>query len=417
MKLRRWGIAALAASLVGIGALPVQARNQENVGAPSPEAAQQATDAMGQGNQAGQIDHMGPMDDLGQSEFSPMESCLDNRCGSYSDGGGTGGLLGMMSGGRRVMAVAGAQYIYAQATFSDATAFLEQNIVTGNEVIHQIDFGYNSSYAFYGGFYLPDCGGALLFNYTRLTSDGNYAADRIPGTTNILGPYEINNNIQGHASVSTNSYGINFAKTIPLGCLFGCADCGDCCDDACCDAAGGSGRGGCGAGWCPAWDITWYGGVRWADVNWDNTISATQASPNFPESARTSLNFDGFGGHIGLLGRRYLGKRGMFSVYGRGDLSVLFGNVDIQRTTTNLGGISTLSTTNDITVPVTEVELGGSAHLGSHVTASAGYFWAAWHDLGMSPTYSFQQQIQFSHFDDANILGWNGLFGRVEVAF
>jgi hypothetical protein len=129
------------------------------------------------------------------------------------------------------------------------------------------------------------------------------------------------------------------------------------------------------------------------------------------------LNFDGFGGHIGLLGRRYLGKRGMFSVYGRGDLSVLFGNVDIQRTTTNLGGISTLSTTNDITVPVTEVELGGSAHLGSHVTASAGYFWAAWHDLGMSPTYSFQQQIQFSHFDDANILGWNGLFGRVEVAF
>ena len=50
------------------------------------------------------------------------------------------------------------------------------------------------------------------------------------------------------------------------------------------------------------------------------------------------------------------------------------------------------------------------------VTLSAGYFWSAWHDLGMSPEYNYDQ-FQISHFDDANILGWNGLFGRVEVAF
>jgi hypothetical protein len=420
MKLRTWAVAALAACLV---ASTARAKNQEAIAPPPPAAGQQMAQPRGMGQPGmGQMD-MGPLSEE-QSElgsFGSCESCLDDRCGSYDGGagGGYGGLLGMMSGGRRLQFVGGAQYIYAQATFSEATAFLEQNIVTGQEIIHQVDFGYSSSYAVYGGFYLPDCGGALLFNYTRLTSNGDFAADRIPGTTNIFGPFEINNNIQGHATVGLNSFGLNFAKTIPLGCLMGCKDCGDSCDDCCttgCDANGCS-CGGCGCGWCPAWDITWYGGFRFANVNWDNTISATQASPQFPESSRSTLNFDGFGGHVGLLGRRYIGKRGLFSLYGRGDFSVLFGNVDIERVSTNIAGVTSLSTSNDITVPVTEIELGGSAHLGAHATVSGGYFWAAWHDLGMSPTYSFQNQIEFSHFDDANILGWNGLFGRVEVAF
>jgi hypothetical protein len=424
MKLRTWVVAALAACLV---ASTAHAKSQEAI---APPAGQQMAQPMpGAGQNMGQQPHMGEQGPMGQMDMGPLdqeqselqsygscESCLNDPSGSYD--GGYGGLVGMMTGGRRLMFVGGAQYIYAQATFSDATAFLEQNIVTGQEIIHQVDFGYSSSYALYGGFYLPDCGGALLFNYTRLTSNGDYAADRIPGTTNIFGPFEINNNIRGHATVGLNSYGINFAKTIPLGCLCGCKDCGDSCDDCCtgCDANGCS-NGGCAGGWCPAWDITWYGGVRFATVNWDNTISATQASPQFPESARSTLNFNGFGGHMGLLGRRYLGKRGLFSVYGRGDFSVLFGNVDIERVTSNIAGVTTLTTSNDITVPVTEIELGASAHLGARATVSGGYFWAAWHDLGMSPTYSFQNNIEFSHFDDANILGWNGLFGRLEVAF
>ncbi len=79
--------------------------------------------------------------------------------------------------------------------------------------------------------------------------------------------------------------------------------------------------------------------------------------------------------------------------------------------------ISFLRTSNEITVPVTEVELGASAHLGQHATLSAGYFWAGWHDLGMSPTYDYQATFQISHFDDANILGFNGFFARAEVAF
>ena len=67
-------------------------------------------------------------------------------------------------------------------------------------------------------------------------------------------------------------------------------------------------------------------------------------------------------------------------------------------------------------IPVTEIELGGSAHLGSRATVSAGYFWAAWHDLGMRDEYGFTQ-FQLSHYDDANILGFDGFFARAEVTF
>ena len=39
-------------------------------------------------------------------------------------------------------------------------AYVEQNAIEGGETWHQIDFDYNSSYSFYGGVYLCDCGGS-----------------------------------------------------------------------------------------------------------------------------------------------------------------------------------------------------------------------------------------------------------------
>jgi hypothetical protein len=386
MKLKSWGIAALAACLVAAGAHPLR---------------------------AGEQDELGPVDmasEMEQSEFGTYNSC--NSCPT-GGGYGSGGMLGGLMGNRPIQIVAGAEYIYAQATFSEALAYVEQDPISGGETFHQIDFGYNSSYSFYGGFYLPDCGGALIFDYTRLTSDGSFAASET-STTDIFGPFEIDGNIAGHASVDLKSYDLGVAKTIPLGCLLSGAQCGDSCDDAC----AGSGCDGCGGGWCPAWDITWSGGVRFANVGWNNGLTAFDPNNNNAviDSANTTLNFDGFGGRVGIMGRRYIGQRGLFSLYAKGDFSVLFGNVDLETVITNVAGSAFLRTSNDITVPVTEVELGGSAHLGAHATLSAGYFWSAWHDLGMSPTYSFDA-FQISHFDDANILGFNGLFARAEVAF
>lgn len=385
MKLATWGSAALAVCLAMGGAAPLLAQQSESIAASSMAS---------------------EMDDSSYGSYDSCNTCPTGGCGSD-------GLFGGL-GNRPVQLVFGAEYIYAQATFSEALAYVEQNAIEGGETWHQIDFDYNSSYSFYGGFYLCDCGGSVLFDYTRMTSDGDYAASESTGV-DIFGPFEIDGNIEGHADVDLKSYDLSFAKTIPLGCLLGGAGCGDCCDDTCC--GDGSCGNGCGGGWCPAWDITWSGGIRYANVGWGNTITATDPNSSiFIDSANTSLNFDGFGGRVGLLGRRYIGKRGLFSVYGRGDWSVLFGNVDIETIVTNQAGSAFLRTSNDITVPVTEIELGASAHLGQHATLSAGYFWSAWHDLGMSPEYSFDQ-FQISHYDDANILGWNGLFGRVEVAF
>ena len=49
---------------------------------------------------------------------------------------------------------------------------------------------------------------------------------------------------------------------------------------------------------------------------------------------------------------------------------------------------------------------------------SAGYFISAWHDLGMRDEYGFDVPgLQLSHYDDANILGFDGFFARVDVAF
>jgi hypothetical protein len=354
--------------------------------------------------------------EMDDSNYGSYDSCNSCPTGGY----GSDGLLGGL-GDRDMQLVFGAEYIYAQATFSEALAFIEQNAIEGGETWHQIDFDYNSSYSFYGGVYLCDCGGSVIFDYTRMTSDGDYAASESTGI-DIFGPFEIDGNIEGHADVDLKSYDLSFAKTIPLGCLLGGAGCGDCCDDTCCgDGSCGSG---CGGGWCPAWDITWSGGIRYADVGWGNQLTAFDPNASVPtviDSANTTLDFEGFGGRVGLLGRRYIGKRGLFSVYGRGDWSVLFGDVDIETIVTNPSGSAFMRTSNDITVPVTEVELGASAHLGQHATLSAGYFWSAWHDLGMSPEAVFQQggapRFETSHYDDANILGWNGLFGRVEVAF
>jgi hypothetical protein len=389
MKLTTWGSAALAACLVAATAAPLRAQSEEEI---SPEHLSA---------------EMGPADmgDAMEGAYGSYDSC--ETCSTGYCENGDGGLMGRLSGGRNMQLIAGAEYIYAQATFSDALAFVEQDTVAGGETFHQIDFDYENSYSFYGGLYMPDCGGAVILDYTRLRSSGDYAAAD-SAFTNIFGNFEIDGNIEGEAEVELDSYDLSFAKTIPLGCLVDGANCGDCCDDAC----------GSGCGWCPAWDITWSGGVRFADVGWSHGVVATDPnSTAFIDSAVTTLDFDGFGGRVGLLGRRYLGKRGLFSVYGKGDWSVLFGEVDINTIVTNVGGPAFFRTSNDITVPVTEIELGGSAHLGAHATLSAGYFWSAWHDLGMSPSTNFGNLFQISHYDDANILGWNGFFARAEIAF
>jgi len=404
MKLTTWGALALALGFAAPADLRAQSRSQ--------------------------VEQTADVHDVGEADASVADELQDTELAQYTvaSAGGRGGAgSSAMSAAlldRPIVLVAGAEYIYARPNFSEALAYVEQDIVNGRENWVQYDFGYDSTYSFYGGVYLADCGGAVIFDWTRLTGDASFAAASVPGQTAIFGPYEVDGNVEGFANVELNSYDLSFAKTIPLGCATGgCgAACGTSCDDACSgDGCSGDGcSGGCAAACCPPWDITWSGGLRWADVNWARGLTAFDVQNNNAviNSATTTMDFQGFGGRIGLAGRRYLGPQGRLSLYAKGDLSVLLGDIDVNTVVFDASSSSTGSFGTRCThiVPVTEIELGGTLHLGAHAHLTAGYFFSAWHDLGFRDQYNFNQ-FQLSHYDDANILGWDGLFGRVEINF
>ncbi|MEM8944648.1 MAG: Lpg1974 family pore-forming outer membrane protein [Planctomycetota bacterium] len=327
----------------------------------------------------------------------------------FGGGGGRAGLgvgLGFME--RPGQFFFGAEYIYARASFSEALAFVvrDSNAVSGGDEFVEYDFDYTSSYSFYGGYRVPDCGCAIVFDFTRLQSDAAISIDPIAGQS-VFGPYEINDSQRNYADVDIQSYDIGLARAIPLG-GFACCNCGT----------------GVGA-FCPYWDISWSAGLRFAEVGWgrsQNQLDATTLAVT--DTADTALSFEGVGGRVGIGGRRYFGEQRWFSIYANGDISLLVGNMAIS--TITQGGLNgstpqapVFSHRNSArrVIPVTEIEAGASAHVGNHLTLSSGYFISAWHDLGMRDTYDFGGAFQVSHYDDANILGFDGFFARAEIAF
>lgn len=362
--------------------------------------------------------------------------------------GGVGGVGGV-GGGRNGLGLGfgvleqpgqlffGAEYIYARASFSEALAYIvrDSNNPTGGDEFVEYDFDYQSSYGFYAGYRVPDCGCVIVFDYARYQSDAT--ANVVPEVgQEIFGPYEVNGSQQNSADVDLQSYDLGVARTIPLGgcfCKPCCGDpcCGDdccgggCCDDGCCDCGDACGCGS-GCGFCPFWDITWSAGLRFAEVGW-NRNQQSFGNPTTDRSVITQLNFDGVGGRVGIGGRRYFGRSRFASIYAQGDISLLVGNMSISTITQGLDPTNpqppAFSHRNSArrVIPVSEIEAGASAHMGNHLTLSAGYFIAAWHDLGMRDQYDFNGQngglLQLDHYDDANILGFDGFFARAEVAF
>lgn len=349
--------------------------------------------------------------------WDAQQAAFNQVVGSTSFGGAGGvpqrsGYLAADLMTRPIQLVAGVEYLYARANFSEALAYVQQDVtsVEGGENWIQYDFDYDSSYSVYGGVYLCDCGGSVIFDFNRLQSDASFAAVDTNQFENF-GRYEVNGDIEGSADVDLKSYDLSFSKTIPLGTPLACGGC-DSCGPIGCDSC----VDGCVS--CPAWDITWSGGIRYAEVEWGRGATSFDraADDAVIDSYQTRMDFDGFGGRLGLAGRRYIGPRGMFSLYAKGDWSLLVGDITVNTVVSNLSGDAFMNTSCNHVVPVTEIELGGTIHVGCHANITAGYFWSAWHDLGMRDTYFFNQ-FQTSHFDDANILGWDGLFVRGEVAF
>ncbi|HEX3599642.1 MAG TPA: hypothetical protein VHU84_05830, partial [Lacipirellulaceae bacterium] len=187
------------------------------------------------------------------------QGCCESGCASgCCDSGGSGicNMMGMSNGEFFVTA----DYLAVHASFSQATARVIDDQGTGSDQFIPLDFNYQSSFRIGGGWKSCCCGDQVRFMYTQMTSDASTQAffgDLVPeeagpppgGVTNI------------RANVDARTMDFECAKTIPLGGQ--CCECGDCCNP-CCNG-------------CPAWDLTWSGGVRWADVGWQESFVANDS--------------------------------------------------------------------------------------------------------------------------------------------
>jgi hypothetical protein len=196
-----------------------------------------------------------------------------------------------------------------------------------------------------------------------------------------------------------------------LGGSSGCG-CGDCCGSCSC--------GGCCSS-CPAWDLRWSGGFRAADVEWRRIYAALGTADEFLEDSVSSMEFDGAGLKVGLEGRRYFCQSGWLSVYAKGDLSLLYGDLEFSTVATAEGGtapdaINRVSTTSNQIIPVTDLEVGVASQVSCYGRLTAGYLLSAWHDLGFRDEFPVGGDFPVT-YDDANILGFDGFFARLEYAF
>jgi hypothetical protein len=333
-------------------------------------------------------------------------------CGGACDGGcGMGGGLGPAGlgagglAGRSGQAFFGADWLHVRADVSDSTAFVERDITNLNaptDTFHQTDFDYNSSYRFFGGYRFTDCCGEVLLTYTRFRSEALMTSPDATATRQFNAPFEVNAITPGSrltidVDIDADVYDVDFGRTLPLG-----SPLGDCCPN-----------------WCPAWDIQWFFGGRYADIDWtrDSVTTDPNAITSANISSRSRMSFDGAGPRFGINGRRYFGSNGNFSVFAKGAISVLLGDVDYVTTAVSAtpGVVPTQLASFTRLIPVTEIEVGGSVHLSENLTISGGYLFSAWHDLGFGDQYFATLTPVF--YDDANILGFDAAFLRAEVAY
>lgn len=339
------------------------------------------------------------------------DGCCDSGCcENYGccDSCGGGGCCG--NGQMFVFA----DYLLVQSNFSESTAFIRQDLGAGNDYFVPFDFDYDSSYRVGGGWRNCGCGDAIRFMYTRLASDAETTA--FPGD---IVPFSADPPPDGRtditADVTARLYDLECVKIIPLGgqCGGGCGDacgCGDCCGKS-----------------CPAWDISWSGGIRWGDIGWNRRYQAFDDTNFEVTDARTGMVFHGGGLRTGLEGRRYFFCDGWLSIYGKGNISLLLGDVHMNTSRESDSGATFVSQTfvNREIIPVTELEAGLTAQVSCHCAFTAGYLFTGFHDLGFRNAIDVcdcddgatVSPLLATHHDDANILGFNGLFIRAEYGF
>jgi hypothetical protein len=361
----------------------------------------------------------------GHGDFPPYEGNPYGDCYGGSPACGDGCRESKSnwccSGGQYFVA---ADYLYVQAGFSEALAFVDNQLTNGTTSFDHVEmeFDFTSSYRFGGGYRLAECGEEIRFLYTRLKSDheSGFTSEFVNNQPRFLIPFKPpqfdGGDVDINAGVDVKSFDWEWAKTIPLGCNSGCG-CGDACGSEC----GGCGDP-CGRA-CPLWDVSWSAGARYAEGDWFRSWHTFNTTPDEIGSAVSEMDFWGAGAKVGLEGRRYFFNSGWLSAYAKGDISLLWGEVQFDTVSRNqldpnLPTETTVSKQNEQIFPVTEIEAGLSAQVTCNSRVHAGYLLSAWHDLGFRDDFLTDPQLTFPFFyDDANILGFQGVFVRAEFAY
>ncbi len=314
----------------------------------------------------------------------------------------------------------GGEYLLVRPHFSDSTAFIRNeatqngNDFTFNEQSVDFDYGYRSQFRGYLGFRLDQCQSELRFTFWNMnfntTAPAQQAVPAIPAGQ-VIPPITFVNNIDtaadnpgdvisANSSLNLNVYDIDFSKRV----TFNKVPCGSNCGDPCFVP-------------CPGWDMQFTLGVRVADVNraYGSQILDAQGAQN--SIGQVEGKFVGAGPRVGILGRRFFGRRGTWYVYGNGAGSLLLGNYErnISRFTVD-NGVTLLTTSNGDqtrTIPVAEIEVGVAYQPNRWVNLSAGWLFQAWWDLGAYEA----ADASFIALDDSNIMSFDGLTIRGEITF
>ncbi len=285
---------------------------------------------------------------------------------------------------------AGSDFLFIRPHFSEAYAFVKLTQVSASPLVTEAEatnshFGYEGSVRAFTG-YRFDSGAELQFTFTHLHGDASSTG--VPQAANEIFVDPLGNlatlgdMIHTNTSVETNVYDFDFTMPIALN--------------------------------NPHFGVKWSAGARIADVNEDYDALTLGPASSFVSSVRYSADFIGAGPRVGLEGRWLPRCDSCFSLFAKGAGSLLVGQLDVRAGATLPGFNGDQRASFTRTIPVAEIELGGSCRVLDCLTVSAGWLFQAWFDLGASGG-------NFGGFyvptDDANIMSYDGLFLRAELTF
>jgi len=309
---------------------------------------------------------------------------------------------------------AGADYRLLRTHFSEAVSFATLTPTIGPSgpdlriVGHELKFDYQSAFAVFAGFHLSDVED-IRFTYTHLDSSGSVGGTAAPGQFivdpigNIATPGDT---INTSATVRLNVYDLEYIWS-PNQTAF------------------------------PA-GMTYSGGLRFADIHQTYRARITGGGATLSDGV-FQVGFFGVGPYGSLTGRLWVGEGRTLSLYGKAGGAVLVAKNHITAEAFTsaaspgnvLGSFTAGQDSGRILVaPVVESELGVSWIPTNWVTVSAGYFVQAWTELGISgASFSGARlpaasggllppvQNVFNEADDTSIMGFEGLFVRVQFFY